>query len=510
MLAATKYPENKPVSAIAGAGAGKAVPQNLVIQRKLTVGKEDDEFEKEADNTADRVMRMPEQGFIQRKCAHCEDEEKINRKPLSSSITPFIQNKSESGAAVSQNVSGSIESSRGGGSSLDGKTQSFMASRMGNDFGQVKIHADSGATQLSRSLNAKAFTVGNDIYFNEGQYRPQATEGKRLLAHELTHVLQQGGGQTMLQKKDDLIDVEIIEAPSTKLTTVSALVEDTSNNQEVILENFSTALENFETIVSSSSAKEAIPKGVGAIVLEEITKVIIKEVLDKSLKEFPAVKQIIELGASIITEVEKEKKSAGEAAESNAIGNFIVDERTKIRTLISAIKANKVELRQQAQAKYDNLKTEEEKKAYFDFISFQNSSIRTNAALFSPQALFTKITELWIKSSGTAAKPSRLFIRLDKNWNVITAHIHAPRGQRLAERLLRNAPGGKIDLNNFESVRDIEFFPEDLTFVNLTIDANGKQIGNLTSNIFGRKYVQTFVDNFTKKGLPKTSVMTGT
>lgn len=211
MLAATKYPENKPFSAIAGAGAGKVVPQNLVIQRKLTVGKDDDEFEKEADSTADRVMRMPGQGFVQRKCAHCEEEEKINRKPLSSSITPFIQTKSESGAAVSQNVSGSIESSRGGGSSLDGQTQSFMASRMGSNFGQVKIHADDQSAQLNRSLNPKAFTVGNDIYFNEGQYKPQSSEGKRLLAHEMTHVMQQSATIRRQPAPADALEKEAVK-----------------------------------------------------------------------------------------------------------------------------------------------------------------------------------------------------------------------------------------------------------------------------------------------------------
>lgn len=168
-------------------------PHSINIRPQLTVGAPDNPYEKEADSVADQVMRMAEQNFVQRKCAHCEKEEKVNRKPLSASITPFIQTKSENGAAVNNGVASSIQSSRGSGSSLDGSTRSFMGSRMGSDFSNVKIHNDSQSAQLSQNLSAKAFTVGNDIYFNEGQYNPGSSAGKHLLAHELTHVVQQHG-----------------------------------------------------------------------------------------------------------------------------------------------------------------------------------------------------------------------------------------------------------------------------------------------------------------------------
>nr|WP_255491538.1 DUF4157 domain-containing protein [Hufsiella arboris] len=140
--------------------------------------------------------------FIQRKCAHCEEEEKeqkLNRKPLADSITPLIQTKSESPSSASDSVSQAIDSSRGRGDSIDHQTNTFMSDRFGSDFSNVNIHTDSSAVQLSRDLNAKAFTVGNDIYFNHGQYQPSTSEGKQLLAHELTHTLQQSGGT--LQRK---------------------------------------------------------------------------------------------------------------------------------------------------------------------------------------------------------------------------------------------------------------------------------------------------------------------
>ena len=162
----------------------------LPVQAKLTVGSPDDPYEREANAVADRVMRMTESNFIQRKCAECEKKE-LHRMPISHVTTPFLQTKTET--TVTDGIAASIQSSRGSGSALDADIGSFMSNRFGHDFSSVKIHTDSQAIQLSRGLNAKAFTVGNDVYFNEGQYRPGSSEGKHLLAHELTHVVQQQG-----------------------------------------------------------------------------------------------------------------------------------------------------------------------------------------------------------------------------------------------------------------------------------------------------------------------------
>lgn len=169
----------------------------LPIQCKLTVGAVDDPLEAEADAMADKVMRMPTNNFIQRKCSHCEEEEQAQRKPLAS----FIQKKEASGigAVVSDSVSNQIASTRGNGNTLDSSTKSFMESRFGADFSHVRIHTGEYATQLSQDLNAQAFTVGNDIYFNSGKYTPESSAGKYLLAHELTHTIQQQGIQRKIQ-----------------------------------------------------------------------------------------------------------------------------------------------------------------------------------------------------------------------------------------------------------------------------------------------------------------------
>lgn len=216
------------------------------VQPKLTVNAPNDIYEKEADAMADRVMRMPdpqiqrqeeeeeerlqmkeqapemqrkckacevaeplqwhtkpkqkeELSGIQRKCSHCEKEEKerLQRTPLAGSMTPFFQRKEAGGREVGPRAAASLHSNKGGGRALPENTRSWMESRFGADFSGVRIHTGSNAVQLSRDLNAKAFTHGGDIYFNRGAFSPGTSEGKRLLAHELTHTLQQTHGGQM-------------------------------------------------------------------------------------------------------------------------------------------------------------------------------------------------------------------------------------------------------------------------------------------------------------------------
>jgi outer membrane protein OmpA-like peptidoglycan-associated protein len=195
-----------------------------VIQPKLTVNEPGDMYEQEADAMADKVMRMTDrQGLppffpptagtgisrlVQRKCAACahEEEQQVQRQKDKEEEMPMVQKKcaaceheeqevqrKENGQPVSEDVSTSLNSTKGGGQPLQHETKSWMENRFGADFGGVKIHTGSEAVQLNRDLNAQAFTHGSDIYFNEGKYNPSSDSGKHLLAHELTHVIQQNG-----------------------------------------------------------------------------------------------------------------------------------------------------------------------------------------------------------------------------------------------------------------------------------------------------------------------------
>ncbi|MDB5250075.1 MAG: outer membrane protein OmpA [Segetibacter sp.] len=162
--------------------------ERFPLQPKLSIGAVDDPLEDEADAMADKVMRTTEPSFIQRKCDHCQEEEKLQRKPSIS----FIKRKGIEGSPVATgSIENKIESSKGVGSPLPAPTKSFMESRFDTDFSNVRIHTGPYATEMSKELNAQAFTVANDIYFNAGKFSPGSSHGKHLLAHELTHTIQQ-------------------------------------------------------------------------------------------------------------------------------------------------------------------------------------------------------------------------------------------------------------------------------------------------------------------------------
>ena len=104
--------------------------------------------------------------------------------------------RSSPGGAVDPEVERQIQSARGGGQSLDDGTAEKMGEMLGDDFSDVRVHTDSRAEALNKSVNADAFTTGSDIFFRGGRYSPGGSDGEKLLAHELTHVAQQRGAST--------------------------------------------------------------------------------------------------------------------------------------------------------------------------------------------------------------------------------------------------------------------------------------------------------------------------
>ena len=104
-----------------------------------------------------------------------------------------LSSDSEGDRSVDSSLERTIESTRGGGQSLDRSTQATMGKAFSADFSSVRVHTNSQADSLNQSLNARAFTTGQDIYFRQGAYSPGSSSGKELLAHELTHVVQQNG-----------------------------------------------------------------------------------------------------------------------------------------------------------------------------------------------------------------------------------------------------------------------------------------------------------------------------
>ncbi len=136
-------------------------------------------------NSQELSVVFPE--FSQRKPIQRQEEEEDEK----------LQTKRDvrSGIPVIPNVERRINTMRGGGQPLPEHVRAFFEPRFNRDFSQVRVHADTSAADISRALNAQAFTHKQDVFFGSGTYAPEMHEGKRLLAHELTHVVQQSGKQ---------------------------------------------------------------------------------------------------------------------------------------------------------------------------------------------------------------------------------------------------------------------------------------------------------------------------
>jgi hypothetical protein len=231
------------------------------LQAKLTVSHPGDGAEREADRVADAVMRMAAtQPFIGRKddagvqracdaCAQQESEERVARaagedeeldravaagedeeldravatgtedEELDRAVATGAEDeeidravdgaaeqedeqvlaapRADGVPAVTPALEASIRNVRGSGVPLAPETRTFFEPRMGADLSNVRVSTGTQASGVARKLNARAFTVGNHITFGAGQYQPASNDGKRLIAHELTHVIQQGGASAL-------------------------------------------------------------------------------------------------------------------------------------------------------------------------------------------------------------------------------------------------------------------------------------------------------------------------
>lgn len=208
--------------------------KSSTLQAKLTEGKADDKYEKEADWMADSVVERSATPDIQNKCEDCESSKDHQSKPLAHSITPFVQRKEtleeenisfkEEGVepeltnqvqrkevdeeeemsiqaksplerpippTTMSTVESTLNAGNGLGYGLSEIIRKDMEAGYGVDLSKVRIHTDETAVSMNELLGAQAFTYGWDVFFNRNKYRPYTNDGKFLLAHELAHTLQQ-------------------------------------------------------------------------------------------------------------------------------------------------------------------------------------------------------------------------------------------------------------------------------------------------------------------------------
>jgi hypothetical protein len=163
------------------------------IQAKSDISniqREGEEEEIQAKPDISNIQREGEEEEIQAK----SDISAIQREGEEEEIQAKPQNKSLGGGAVSTDIETTIQSAKSGGSPLDAGLQRKMGKAMGADFSGVKVHTDSQSDKLNRSLSSRAFATGPNLFFKQGEYNPGSKTGQELIAHELTHVVQQNGG----------------------------------------------------------------------------------------------------------------------------------------------------------------------------------------------------------------------------------------------------------------------------------------------------------------------------
>lgn len=190
------------------------------VQTRLSVNAPGDVYEQEADAVARQVVASlagptaAGDAGVQRH-PEAEDDERILTKPVSvqrmdppvsdeddevAMAKPSLQRQEDGPTPVEPEVESAIGAARGGGAPMDGGVRGAMEGAFGVDFGGVRIHTGAQSDALNQAVQARAFTTGQDIFFRQGEYDPGSQGGKELLAHELTHVVQQNG--PALARKD--------------------------------------------------------------------------------------------------------------------------------------------------------------------------------------------------------------------------------------------------------------------------------------------------------------------
>ena len=201
-------------------GRKETVPAEVEIQRVPLAVREDDGEEEEKEAVATKPI---DDAPVLRQAKADEEEETETSTPIQRQTEEEEEEKepqrlqahSASGHTpqVTPSIANNIRSLNGSGSPLPPATRAFFEPRFGSDFSGVRVHTDSRAADTAKSLQARAFTVGENIAFGSGQYAPESEAGRHLLAHELTHVVQQSGGPSKVNSSPDMVQRGPLDPP---------------------------------------------------------------------------------------------------------------------------------------------------------------------------------------------------------------------------------------------------------------------------------------------------------
>jgi hypothetical protein len=269
-------------SACACGGGCPRCAQSTAVQTSLKISTPGDQYEREADRVAEQVMRMREPesprapdlmdhvstSGVQRKCSACAEqatpdfpEEELQRQALA---------ETDEAGHAGDDVAARVNALQSGGEPLSKQTREFFEPRFGQDFGDVRVHAGAMAADSARAVSARAYTIGRDVVFGSREYSPQTHDGRRLLAHELTHVVQQRGDRRTIQRQSAPEPAAPAAPPKPKAAPC------TETEQEVITKlqfgPLPLILSEVDQFINSSQSQDPAQRGKPASVADAIAR----------------------------------------------------------------------------------------------------------------------------------------------------------------------------------------------------------------------------------------------
>src|SRR5436190_3959126 len=349
--------------------AGAGISSSL-LQVKLAVTPEDDALEHDADRAAHQVL---------------------NDEPAAPATAEADVVERKAGAGTTPEVSPQLEQEigglRGGGQPLSDSDRAFFEPRFGRDFGDVRVHSDARAANLTRAVDARAFTVGGDIAMAPGEYGTGSGAGRELLAHELAHVVQQDAAPATVQRQPATkskskskpkeqtfdfdegleINVDTHSLPKTAqhsgTTEVKSLMEQYSRNLAATQNSLRTGIDDFADFMKFASSKEAKADyaGVAAkFALEQILDTIFEK-LGEAGEEgaeaaIPGVGTVWKLTKGLLDKLKEEGERAAKAAGEVAARDFVVKFRDSVNDSFNdAITKDLPKLEEEAATTFDSL-----------------------------------------------------------------------------------------------------------------------------------------------------------
>lgn len=328
---------------------GNAYVQRLLksraVQAKLTVNPPGDKYEQEADRVAEAVTSAST-AEVQRQAEEEEEEMQMKRAGDQTGLEvqrqeeeeEMIQSKAVSRAPeVSEDLEARIKGEEGKGEPIPDTLRASLEPHFGRDFSEARVHTDAEADSMSQQLGARAFTHGNDIFFREGDYRPESDEGKRLLSHEMTHVVQQGGAPIAMQAAE----TEEKASPAGK----EGAGEDLLNARDKMLADMSRA--SMKELVYQVA--RCLDEGLDGAALDALDAVALKALgaMKKMANALDVKTSSLKLAVELIDQVKREELTGGEEKEEEgektaeeALGNMLGWATARMNGAIKQLKAS--------------------------------------------------------------------------------------------------------------------------------------------------------------------------